>query len=159
VGVLLAVGESVAVGTTDVLVGVRLGVRVFVGEGGGDVLVAVAGPGVGVRVGVLVAAPGVGVRVRVGVSDAVGVRDGVGVGPVGVRVGVAVRVGVLDAVAVGEEYESLMVQPLLKVRVRLTLPRIPPGKLRPLSRAKSVNQVIVVPPAWTTLAEPLVGEE
>jgi hypothetical protein len=99
-----------------------LGVGVFVGAPGVFVLVrvAVGGPGVAVRDGVDVG-PGVGVRVRVAVGPGVGVRVRVGVGPV------AVRVGVRDGVAVLTENESLTLQPLLKVRLTVQLPRIPPA--------------------------------
>jgi hypothetical protein len=148
--VAVLLGVDVAGGTTEVLVGVRLGVRVFVGEGGPDVKVAVGGPGVGVREGVLVAAP---VAVRVGVLDAVGVREAVGVGPVAVLVGVAVRVGVRDGVTVAMVNESETVQPLVKLSVTVQLPRIPPTG----TPSKSMNQVIVELPGWTTLVEPLVG--
>ncbi len=119
-------GVFVGGGATDVLVGVRLGVRVFVGELGGLVAVFVGGPGVGVREGVFVAGPGVDVRVAVLVAVRVGVREGVGVGPVAVRVGVCERVGVREGVTVAIVIESETVQPLEKVSVAVHVPRIPP---------------------------------
>jgi hypothetical protein len=113
------VGVFVGGGATEVLVGVRLGVRVLVGEAGGDVGVFVPAPASSSWSGCS-SRPGVGVRVRVGV------RDAVGVGPVAVRVGVCERVGVREGVTVAMVIESETVQPLEKVSVAVQLPRMPP---------------------------------